>query len=312
MKKTLLSLAMLLATLGISAQQPAEKQSCCNAVAVKSDLSFQKFGAPLPADAFHGEAYINNIIKNDTVYNFPQTNVITFAPGSHSNWHRHGGMDILVTGGVGIYQEEGKPAQVIRKGDVLHIPAGTRHWHGSAPGNWFQQIVIYDNKWKPEINYNDSDNTVSDDYYNNLTMVEFPHQNKHPEISTFASADSLIQLPTFTGKIRLSGIMGKDNASGAPGIANVVFEPGVYNAWHMHPGGQIFIVTDGVCYHQIKGHKVEVLHPGDVGMCPPGETHWHGAAPGTRMAHLAIGTNPGSPKVQWFKPISQKEYNNIK
>lgn len=279
--------------------------------ATKEDMPFKELGNSLPAQAFHGEAYRNDIINNDTVYNFPQTNVITFAPGSHSNWHRHGGMDILVTGGVGIYQEEGKPAQVIRKGDVLHIPAGTRHWHGAAPGNWFQQIVVYDSHWRPQGSYRDGDNTVSVSYYNNLSMVEFPHQNSRTDISTFLPGDSLMQLPTFTGLVRLSSVLGKDNASRAPTIANVVFEPGVYNAWHKHPGGQIFIVTDGVCYHQVKGKKVEVLHPGDVGKCPPGETHWHGAAPGSRMAHLAIGTNPSSPKVQWFKPISKKQYYKI-
>lgn len=304
MKKYLSTALLLLVALLVNAQG--------SATFGKSDMPFKKFGNSLPAEAFHGEAYINNIIKNDTVYNFPQTNVITFAPGAHSNWHRHGGMDILVTGGAGIYQEEGKPTQLIRKGDVIHIPAGVRHWHGAAPGNWFQQIVIYDNKWRPTAAYHDGDNVVSDDYYNNLKTVEFPHLNAKTDISMFSPGDSLVKLPTFTGEVRLSPVLSKDNASGAPGMANVVFEPGVYNAWHTHPGGQIFVVTDGVCYHQLKGGKVEVLHPGDVGMCPPGETHWHGAAPGTRMAHLAVGTNPGSAKVTWYKPISKKEYDKIK
>lgn len=35
-----------------------------------------KYGNPLPKEAFHGEAYINNIIANDSIFNFPQTNVI--------------------------------------------------------------------------------------------------------------------------------------------------------------------------------------------------------------------------------------------
>lgn len=60
------------------------------------------------------------------------------------------------------------------------------------------------------------------------------------------------------------------------------------NAWHTHAGGQVLIVTDGIGYHQIEGQPVEVLRPGDVAMCPPGVKHWHGAAPGSRFAHLAI------------------------
>lgn len=298
MHRLLSSAILLLSSLAAAAQQTA--------------MPFE-YGKSLPAAAFHGEAYRNDIIPADSVFHFPQTNVITFAPGSHSNWHRHGGMDVLVTGGVGIYQEEGRPAQIIRKGDVVHIPAGTRHWHGAAPGQWFQQIVIYDSKWTPAAGeYNDADNTVTDDYYKNLTFEEYPHQNSRPDISMFAPGDSLMQLPTFTGKVRLSETLGKDNASGAPGIHNVVFEPGVYNAWHEHAGGQLLIVTDGVCYHQIEGQPVEVLHPGDVAKCPPGVRHWHGAAPGSRMAHLAANTNPAMKGVKWHKFVSKKQYLKIR
>lgn len=281
------------------------------ASAQKEDMPFTEFGQILPAEAFHGEAYRNDIINTDTLYNFPQANVITFSPGAHSNWHRHGGMDILVTGGVGIYQEEGAKAQIIRKGDVLHIPAGVRHWHGSAPGNWFQQIVIYDNSWRPDTTYQDGDNVITDEYYNNLDTEEFAHQNNHTDISMFAPGDSLLKLPTFTGEVRLSETLGAENASGAPSIHNVVFEPGVYNAWHSHAGGQILIVTDGVCYHQIEGGEVEVLHPGDVAECPPDVKHWHGAAPGSRMAHLATNTNPDRPGVTWYAPLSQEDYDKI-
>lgn len=241
----------------------------CPAINAQPSMPFS-YGNPLPREAFHGEAYINNIIANDSVFNFPQTNVITFAPGAHSNWHRHGGMDILATGGVGIYQEEGKKARVLRKGDVVHIPAGVRHWHGSFPGQWFQQIVIYDNKWNQAANYHDSDNTVTDEQYAHLDTIDSGHLNHNPNISMFAPGDSLLQLPTFTGKVRLSSTLTDSNASGSPAIHNVVFEPGVYNAWHEHAGGQILIVTDGVCYHQIEGGRVEVLHPGDVAKCPPG------------------------------------------
>lgn len=268
-------------------------------------------GGPLPADAFHGEAYRNDIVPNDDVYNFPQTNVITFAPGSRSNWHRHGGMDILVAAGVGIYQEEGKVAQIVRRGDVVHIPAGTRHWHGAAPGNWFQQIVIYDSKWSDSSRHADADNIVSDEYYATMQMEEFPRSDKRLDISMFAAGDTLLRLDTFSGSVRLSDILGADNASGAPAMHNVVFEPGTYNAWHEHAGGQILIVTDGTCYHQLDGGEVEILQAGDVAKCPPGVRHWHGAAPGSRMAHLAASTNPDRGGVKWFKMLSKKRYDAI-
>lgn len=275
-----------------------------------TDMVFP-LGKQLPEDAFHGEAYRNDLIETDSVFHMAKTNVITFAPYAHSNWHRHGGMDILVTAGAGIYQEEGKPAQIIRQGDVVNIPAGVRHWHGAAPGSWFQMMVIYDANWKPESQYNDGDNTVSDDYYNLVRLTEFPHANTHHHLSMLEAGDSLIKLPTFNGPVRLSETLSADNASGAPGIHNVVFEPGVYNAWHEHAGGQILIATDGIGYHQIEGQPVQIMHPGDVAYCPPGVRHWHGAAPSSRFAHLAINTNPDKKGVKWYKLLSKKKYDQI-
>ena len=42
----------------------------------------------------------------------------------------------------GWYQEWGKPAQVIHAGDVVHIPANVKHWHGAAKDSAFQHLAI--------------------------------------------------------------------------------------------------------------------------------------------------------------------------
>ena len=97
---------------------------------------------------FTGTVYFKNMIQKDDVYNFPVTNTITFAPGSRSAWHVHGGMEILVIGGKGYYQEKGKKAQIIRKGDVVHIPAGAIHWHGAAPDSTFAHLAANTNPEK--------------------------------------------------------------------------------------------------------------------------------------------------------------------
>ena len=261
----------------------------------KEQISFP-IGERIDNPAFTGEAYLKPLINVDSVFNFPQTNVVTFGPGAHSSWHRHGGMVVLVTDGVGLYQEEGKPAQILRRGDVLQIPAGVRHWHGATKDNWFSQVVIYDKDWQPSEGEAEVDNRVTDDYYNNLELEEYTHCNVSPSgeergALMFAAPDSTLSLPTFNGPIRLANTVDAPNVAGAPGLHYVVFEPGVINAWHTHPGGQILIATDGIGYHQIEGQPVEVLHPGDVVMCPPNVKHWHGAAPNSRFAHLAVGTN---------------------
>ena len=72
---------------------------------------------------------------------------VTFEPGCRNNWHIHhaktgGGQILIVTAGVGYYQEWGKPARRLVKGDTVNIPAGVKHWHGAAPDSWFQHIAL--------------------------------------------------------------------------------------------------------------------------------------------------------------------------
>ena len=72
---------------------------------------------------------------------------VTFEPGCRNNWHIHhattgGGQILLVTGGEGWYQEWGKPAQFLKTGDVVVIPANTKHWHGAQKDSWFSYISI--------------------------------------------------------------------------------------------------------------------------------------------------------------------------
>ncbi len=70
-----------------------------------SDLAFP-LGNEIRSDSFTGTVYLETMIENDDIYHFPQTNHITFEPGARSSWHNHGGMIILVTGGVGIIRKK--------------------------------------------------------------------------------------------------------------------------------------------------------------------------------------------------------------
>ena len=71
---------------------------------------------------------------------------MTFEPGCRNNWHKHpGGQILLVTGGRGYYQEEGKPAQELKPGDVVQIPSNVKHWHGAAHDSWFVHLSVETN-----------------------------------------------------------------------------------------------------------------------------------------------------------------------
>lgn len=64
---------------------------------------------------FSGDAYLKMIFTDEKPLNTSIGNV-TFAPGARNNWHSHKvGQVLLVTGGEGWYQEEGKAAQLIKK-----------------------------------------------------------------------------------------------------------------------------------------------------------------------------------------------------
>ena len=114
-------------------------------------LAEQPMPLPLGRDisaSFTGTAHRNDLVMPETMGGVPQTNVITFEPGSRSGWHTHGAMTVIGIAGVGLYQAWGKPAVLVRPGDVIHIPAGVSHWHGATKNSRFQQFVVYDKTWK--------------------------------------------------------------------------------------------------------------------------------------------------------------------
>lgn len=89
---------------------------------------------------------------------------------------------------------------------------------------------------------------------------------------------------------------------------NVTFEPGCRNSWHSHSGGQLLIATAGIGYFQEKGKPARRLFPGDIVEIAPNVEHWHGAAPDSWFAHLAIECNPDNNKVTWLSPVNDDEY----
>ena len=95
-------------------------------------------------------------------------------------------------------------------------------------------------------------------------------------------------------------------------IGNVTFEPGCRNNWHIHHakrgGGQILLCTAGRGYYQEWGKEARELHPGDVVNIPPEVKHWHGAAPDSWFAHLAVEVPGEETSNEWLEPVSDAVY----
>jgi Uncharacterized conserved protein, contains double-stranded beta-helix domain len=96
-------------------------------------------------------------------------------------------------------------------------------------------------------------------------------------------------------------------------IGNVTFEPGCRNNWHIHhKGGQILLCTAGRGYYQEWGKEPQELNPGDVINIPPEVKHWHGAAPDSWFAHLAVEVPAEGGSNEWLEPVTDEEYGKLK
>jgi quercetin dioxygenase-like cupin family protein len=111
----------------------------------------------------------------------------------------------------------------------------------------------------------------------------------------------------FTGTVRIDPLFQANPPARIAG-ACVTFEPGARTAWHTHPLGQTLIVTAGCGWAQRVGGPIEEIHPGDVVWFPPGEKHWHGAAPTTAMTHIAIHEQLDGRTVDWLEKVSDEQY----
>ncbi len=111
----------------------------------------------------------------------------------------------------------------------------------------------------------------------------------------------------FTGAVRIDPLFDVADPARHFG-AYVTFEPGARTAWHIHPLGQTLVVTAGCGRAQRWGGPVEEIRPGDVVWFPPGEKHWHGAAPTTAMTHMAIVEKLDGQTADWMEKVSDEQY----
>ncbi|HXS58391.1 MAG TPA: cupin domain-containing protein [Hanamia sp.] len=89
-----------------------------------------------------GTVWLSELIQPDSALNLSLAQA-TFAPGAKLDWHIHpAGQYLLITEGIGYYQERGKPIQIVHKGDVIKCLPGVEHWHGASPNSSFAYIGV--------------------------------------------------------------------------------------------------------------------------------------------------------------------------
>ncbi len=129
------------------------------------------FGQGEPNTAYAKYFTGNSYLKPLTAENSPVFIAnVTFEPGCRTNRHIHrsksgGGQILICVDGNGWYQEDGKPAQSLRPGDVVTIPANVKHWHGAKADSWFSHLAV---ECPGEDTSNEWLEPVNDDIYSNL------------------------------------------------------------------------------------------------------------------------------------------------
>lgn len=139
-----------------------------------------------------------------------------------------------------------------------------------------------------------------------ISSVTVYAQNAETFRQPYPLGDKLSPNPNFTGEVWLAPLTEKKELN-LP-MANVTFEPGCRNSWHLHKAGQLLIATAGIGYYQEKRQPARRLFPGDIVEIAPGVEHWHGAAPNSWFAHIAITTNPQNNAAVWISPVSDDQY----
>jgi len=89
-----------------------------------------------------GNIWLSELNVGDSMFD-PSIAMATYDPGAKLDWHAHpGGQVLLITEGTGYYEERGKPARIVHKGEVIKCAPGVEHWHGATPQSGFAYIAV--------------------------------------------------------------------------------------------------------------------------------------------------------------------------
>ncbi|WP_372945979.1 cupin domain-containing protein [Muriicola sp.] len=105
--------------------------------------SYLEEGVKAPNTHYIGEAWLNSLLTADGDLDYNITKA-TFRANSTLDWHKHTSPQILIyVEGEGYYQERGKEAVILRKGDVIKCNKDTEHWHSSTKNSSVTYLAIY-------------------------------------------------------------------------------------------------------------------------------------------------------------------------
>ena len=124
---------------------------------------------------------------------------------------------------------------------------------------------------------------------------------------SFERPTKLANSDWFTGRVWQDPIVEAPDAARLRAL-KVSFEPSARTAWHTHPLGQTLYVVSGTGLVALRGEAPTRILAGDTVWIPPGDEHWHGAAPDQAMTHIAIQEAQKGQLVDWLEKVSDEDY----
>ena len=124
---------------------------------------------------------------------------------------------------------------------------------------------------------------------------------------SFERPTKLANSDWFTGRVWQDPIVEAPEPARVRAL-RVSFEPSARTAWHTHPLGQTLYVVSGNGLVALRSEAPIRILAGDTVWIPPGEEHWHGAAPDQAMTHIAIQEAQKGQVVDWLEKVSDEDY----
>ena len=126
-----------------------------------------------------GNVWLHELVKADPVLDV-HIAVATSDADARLDWHSHpGGQVLLITDGVGYYQEKGKPKQIVHKGDVIKCLPGVEHWHGASPESGVTYLAVNANNDKGKTKWGQK---LTDEEYYGVNRLVVNSMNAEQEI----------------------------------------------------------------------------------------------------------------------------------
>ncbi|MDX6243697.1 MAG: hypothetical protein QOE76_1420 [Frankiales bacterium] len=118
-----------------------------------------------PAEMFTGDVWVDVIAKGSAPSRL-RVNLVRFAPGARTAWHRHAmGQTLHVTDGAGLVQSRGGELVVMRPGDTVWTPPGEWHWHGASADRFMCHLAMWEGAEDPQTPETEWGEHITDDEY---------------------------------------------------------------------------------------------------------------------------------------------------